>query len=218
MARKIIKKIPAKTIKQDLERYRKMAIKIGATEAKVITSQMVFIDERVRAKCRYPVCKGYGTSINCPPFTPNIDEVRALIKRYAYGIFFKIEYPSELAVESKDKGKDSTRKLSQNRFANTRNEIIAKIEAESFYDGYYFALGYGGGTCKYTYCADTKCSALTPGEHCKSPLKARPSMEAMGMDVFGMAASAGWEIYPIGKSTKSSEAPCANTLGLILIQ
>ncbi len=41
-------------------------------------------------------------------------------------------------------------------------------------------------------------------------------MEAVGMNAFQMAASVGWDIYPIGKSTCPDEVPYGNRLGFVL--
>jgi hypothetical protein len=42
-------------------------------------------------------------------------------------------------------------------------------------------------------------------------------MHAVGMDAYKMAVRVGWDIYPIGKATHSSEVPFASHLGLILV-
>jgi len=39
---------------KDLEKYRKMAIDLGATDAKIISANDIIIDERVRARCFSP--------------------------------------------------------------------------------------------------------------------------------------------------------------------
>ncbi len=66
MARKIMEKIPEGQLQNDLEKYRERALELGATDAKVIPTDAVVIDERVLAKCTYPKCPGYGTNANCP--------------------------------------------------------------------------------------------------------------------------------------------------------
>ena len=48
-------------------------------------------------------------------------------------------------------------------------------------------------------------------------MKSRPSMEAVGIDVYKMAAQAGWDIYPIGserpedmpKGTLAASSSCS---------
>jgi predicted metal-binding protein len=67
MARKIVEEIPEEQLQQDLERYTRRATELGATDAKIITTDQVVIDERVLAKCTYPKCPGYGTNANCLP-------------------------------------------------------------------------------------------------------------------------------------------------------
>ena len=51
MVRKIVEKVPDELLQQDLEKYRRRALEIGATDAKIITTDIILIDERVRAKC-----------------------------------------------------------------------------------------------------------------------------------------------------------------------
>ena len=62
MVRKMLADIPDELVHQDLEKFRQLAIDLGATDAKVVTMDMVIIGERVRAKCIYPKCQWYGTN------------------------------------------------------------------------------------------------------------------------------------------------------------
>lgn len=210
MVRKVVARVPDEVLQRDLERYRQRAIELGATDAKVVTSEMVLIDERVSAKCVYPKCDFYGTNANCPPYTMNPDQTRRLVDNYHYGIFIKLEVPSKEIVgpQAKKSGARWRRKI---------HEIVSKIEAEAFYDGYYLATGFASGSCKSVFCPDIECNALTLGQSCRKPLKARCSMEAVGMDVFALAANVGWEVYPIGRSLPPSEVPHGTRMGLVLI-
>ena len=190
MVRKIVEQVPDDVLKADLERYRKRAIKLGATDARVISSEEVVIDERVRAKCAYPLCSEYGTNANCPPHVPDLDQVRRLVNAFRWAVFLKLDVPFE-------KQGDLWHEV------NLKNAVIvSKIEAEAFYDGYYLAVAFGGRACKPTFCSDKECSALGAGQSCRYPLRARPTMHAVGMDVFRMATRQGWDVYPVGESTK----------------
>jgi len=197
---------------KDLEKYRLRAIELGATDAKVITMDTIVIDERVLAKCTYPKCTGYGANANCPPYAMSPDQMRKVVKNFKYGIFIKLEVPSQdtAGVEARE------RNLS-NPYRRKVAELIAKIEAQAFYDGYYLAVGFGGGSCKAIFCPDTDCQALVPGQSCPHCLKARSSMEAVGIDCFRMATRVGWDIYPIGQETLPEEIPYGLRLGLVLI-
>ena len=65
------------------------------------------------------------------------------------------------------------------------NEIVVEIERKAFLLGHYLALGLRGGPCLLcSECAD-------PDEPCRHPEKARPSMEALGIDVFATLRNAG---------------------------
>lgn len=212
MIRKILEKVPEELLQRDLKRYRKMAVELGATDAKIITTDGVIIDERVRVKCMYPKCRWYGTSANCPPYGMDLDLARKTVERYRYAIFIKLEVPpTELAgKEARDKG------LSRRSQREIR-KVVAKIESQAFFDGYQFALGLGEGPCKAAFCPDRDCQALIPGQGCRHPLKATGSMEGFGIDAFTMAARVGWDIYPIGAAIFPSEVPIGNKLGLVLI-
>ncbi|MFC1593035.1 DUF2284 domain-containing protein [Candidatus Omnitrophota bacterium] len=210
MVTKIVEKVDDKRLQKDLEKYRQRALELGAADAKIITADMVKVDERVRAKCIYPKCRGYGTSANCPPYAMDIDQVRKVVNNFRYGIFFKVEIAGEKMADPKDKDE---------RFQVRRklHKMVAKIEAEAFYDGYYLALGFACGSCKGILCPDIECSALVPGQGCRHPYKARSSMEGAGMDAFIMATRVGWDVYPIGASAPPSEVPCGLHMGLVLI-
>ena len=212
MVRKIVERVPDEQLQKDLEKYRQRALELGATDAKVITTDKVVIDERVLAKCTYPKCSRYGTNINCPPYAMSLEQVRKVVNNFRYALFIKLEVPSEETA-----GPEA---IDGNLMAPWRikiNEIISKIEAEAFYDGYHLALAFGSGPCKSILCPNTECSALVTGEPCRHPLRARSPMEGVGMDVFTMATKVGWDIYPIGDNTLPSEVPCGLRLGLVFI-
>ena len=212
MARKIMEKVPKDQLQKELEKYRQRALELGATDARVITTDDVVIDERVLAKCAYPKCVGYGTNANCPPYAMSIDQVRKVVDKFRYGIFIKVEVPSHDIT-----GKEAIKKDSTMPYIRKLAEIVSKIEAEAFYDGYHLALGFGSGSCKRLFCPDTECVALESGRPCPHRLKARSPVEGVGMDVYTMATKVGWDIYPIGMSTSPEEVPYGLRLGLVLI-
>jgi len=75
------------------------------------------------------------------------------------------------------------------RLRDSKNEfagIMTALEAEAFKMGYRFAAAFAGGDC--VLC--DVCVGAT-GEPCKHPFEARPSMEAVGIDVVATAEAAG---------------------------
>lgn len=212
MAIKVFKDIPQKKLQEDLERYAKRAIELGASDARVVNSDIIIIDERVRAKCLYPKCPNYGTSANCPPYVMDLKDIRKLIEKYEQGILIDVRVPAELIA-----GPHAHETKSYVPGSAKMHEIVSKIEAEAFGDGYYLALGFASGSCKNVFCRDVECQALTRGQACRNPLRSRPSMESMSMDAFAMATMMGWDIYPIGRRTAPSSVPYGHRLGLVLI-
>jgi len=49
MVRKIVEKVPDEQLQKDLKKYRQRALELGATAAKIITTDMVLIGDRVLA-------------------------------------------------------------------------------------------------------------------------------------------------------------------------
>jgi len=184
---------------------------LGATDVKIITTDLVIIDERVRMKCSYPKCMFYGTNAHCPPHALDLNEVRTVVGKYRYGLFTRVDVPADEFA-----GPTVMRNSSKRGFFRT-HELVTKLESAAFYDGYHLALAFASGPCKSVFCPAESCSALTTGGACRHPSRARGAMECAGMDVFTMAARAGWDVYPIGASARPAEIPCAATYGLVLI-
>ncbi len=212
MVGRIVVKVPEEQLQRDLERLRRLSIELGATDARIITTDKVIVDERVLAKCTYPRCSGYGTNANCPPYAMSLEQVRKVLNRFHYGIFIKVDVPSGDMAGAEAREKNLTRPY-QRKLA----EITAKIEAEAFYSGYHLALAFGNGACKSIFCADADCRALVPGQACPHRLKARSPMEGVGIDAYTMAAEVGWDIYPIGNATLPAEVPYGMRLALVLV-
>jgi hypothetical protein len=88
-------------LQQDLERYKEKAIELGATNAKIVGTDEIWVDDRVVLKCQIPRCFGYGTSAHCPPNTLKPSELREYLKQYEWAVFFVKDVPSEVIVRDK---------------------------------------------------------------------------------------------------------------------
>jgi predicted metal-binding protein len=84
------------------------------------------------------------------------------------------------------------------------NEIVADLEREIFLDGYYKAYGMGAGPCSL-------CERCT--KRCRYPDRARPSMEASGIDVYATVHAHGFRLE-VTKTRRSRE----DYYGVILIE
>jgi predicted metal-binding protein len=210
--RKITLRTSAKQLRMDSEKYRLKALELGASDAKIIQTSKVIIDERVRLKCAVPRCHLYGESANCPPYTLTPDEMRKILRKFKCAILFKINV-SPIA----DFVDDEQWHMAHITHQRKSHEIASVIEALAFNDGYYFATGLAAGGCKTALCAGQICQFLDSGR-CRFPLKSRPSMEGVGIDVYNLATKVGWEIYPIAiRDVDPDSVGCAISVGMVLV-
>jgi len=153
--------------------------KKGASEVKIIKASDVIVDERVRLKCQVPICDSYGKNLMCPPYLPSVMDFRDALARYDRALLVQLSVP----LHKKTKGKakevfDPARVL---------HELINLGERLCFEAGFRFATGLIGGCCRLC----EVCIVMEPEGHCRHPFRARPSMEAMGIDVIGTLEKAG---------------------------
>ncbi len=213
--RRITPHISEKQLESDLQKYVSLVKTFGAADAKVIETKELVIDERVKMKCLIPICYRYGNSAFCPPNSPSVELMEKVIGKYKYGILIKHEVTPKRDFVNPGKGKIYLTRIAKHHRELMR--LVAKLEIVAFNDGYYLAMGFGGGSCKAVLCKGAPCARLQ-GESCRFPLVARPSMESVGIDAFNIASKVGWEIYPIGpKDADPEQIPCALSVGLLLI-
>lgn len=128
-------------------------------------------------------CDEYAQHLTCPPFSPTPQETRRMLDEYKIAVL--IHYPSNwTGVKT----------------------IVSTLEREAFLSGYYKAFGIGSGPC---YLCD-KCKMA---KGCAHPDKARPSMEACGIDVYQTVRTAGFPIEVVRDHTCLQ-----NYYGLLLLE
>lgn len=209
--KKLSLEIDETVVKKHLEEYKNKTFELGADRAIIIKVEDIHVDERVILKCQVPRCFGYGTSAHCPPNTLKPAELTKYLEKYKWAIFFTIDVPSEVIVRDKATIKERVA-VYQKVY-----KIVGDIESAAFYDGFYLAFGFAAGSCRHTFCGlEENCLAIE-GKRCRFSLRARPSMEAVGIDVYKMVVQAGWDIYPIGSNAEPNCVPKGNLAGLIVI-
>ena len=149
---------------------------------KWIGTDEISVAHWVRMKCRFG-CPVYGKNASCPPATPPVDECKSFIK----------EYEKAIVIQAKGVyAKDEERK----KWTRELNDELVKIEREVFWLGYHKAFMLFLDDCSF-------CKKCTPNrDSCFRPKDARPSCEAMAIDVFETVRSAG---FPIEVLTKKSQ-------------
>jgi predicted metal-binding protein len=209
-SRLIVLDIPDKELRHDLEYFQQKALEFGASMAEIIPSSWVQIDERVRLKCATPLCPYYNKSIHCPPHSASIELMRKAVSRYSHAILFALDVIPVACFADRSKKQQSA------KWSKKGLEIVGRLETLALGRGYYLAVGYGQASCKKALCGQERCLVLDGGK-CPHPLKARPSMEAVGMDVYGLVTKVGWDIYPIYRSVNADEVPRALSVGIVFI-
>ena len=210
-AEKIAPEYSKSRLTTDLEKYRQKAIELGASKAKIVKVEEIPVEDAVAIKCRIPRCAGYGMCAHCPPHAPRPDEFREYLQGYNSAVFFVRDLATELLL--RDRGDKERRAAFRSIY-----EIVSRLESLAFYDGHYLAFGLGAGSCRTIFCGPDKACQALAGEACKFALMARPSMEAVGINVYKMTARAGWDVYPIGTNAKKDETPHAILAGLVIIE
>ena len=127
-------------------------------------------------------CDGYGQCLVCPPFTPTPEQMRAVLDCYRRAILIHFDEEAEIKA------------------------IVADLEREIFLKGAWRAFGLGAGPCYFCK------SCAVEERRCRHPERARPAMEACGIDVFSTVKKAGFPIEVV-RSTRQ----CPNYYGLILV-
>lgn len=206
-------RVPEKTLMSDLDIFKQKAIELGAAGAEIIEASQLVVDERVRLKCTIPRCLRAGETPNCPPNLPDLEFIRKAFARYSYAVLFKtlVEPIEEFTPgHTKDKnGLDHTL-----LFHLKTSKIVYEVEKLAYGKGYYLAMGLGGGSCKDYLCHGQVCQYKDSGR-CRFPHRARPAMEAMGIDVFDIIRKVGWDAYPLLDAPE--KIPCATSVGMVFI-
>ena len=186
-------------VEAHLQDLCKLARKLGATNAVSFNAKGVVVDERVRLKCRIPVCDDYGLNLMCPPNVMSVQEFREVLAKYNHAVLVQIEEPIPAEMKAEIRKADDVSALYKNpRFLDIYKKhfnpvklklhrIVHKVEAQAFSQGYRFAVGFIAGSCKLC----PECVATDSHGPCRNPFRARPSMEAMGIDAYQTARNAG---------------------------
>jgi len=217
-------------IDEKLESFLKFlcqrAKELGASEAVAIPASDIVVDERVALKCMVPLCSSYGTNLMCPPNVMPISQFKNILKHYRatiliqtapFGIPEEFADPVELAEtweifksaggKQEQPSTPTTDYLSALRDSlDNQYKMISEIESLCIREGYHFVAGLAGAGCLLC----DQCVGAKSGLPCRYPFKARPSMDALGIDVGATAEKAGMRL-------SFAENEARSWVGLILV-
>jgi len=155
--------------------------------ARIVTAQWV------RMKCMFG-CGSYGHRACCPPNTPSVGECERFLREYAEAVLLHV-------VTRFASPKDRV------RWNNRVNRSLSEVERELFVAGLERVFLLPPATC----CLCGTCTGER--SQCAHPLSARPSPEAMAVDVYSTARRFG---YPIAVRQAPTEEQ--NRYGILLIR
>lgn len=159
----------------------------GSSTALSIPVSHVIIDERVRLKCQVPLCDSFHKNLMCPPFVMPVEEFRQVLACYKEAILLQTEGLIDILNDGKP-GRDVFVP------AGRLHDLVNLGEREAFRSGFRFAAGLIGGCCRLC----EVCVAIENSRICRFPFRARPSMEAMGIDVVATLENAGLSLaFPV---------------------
>ncbi len=156
------------------EQIEELVRKHNVNDFKWMDPSKFIIEQWVRMKCMYG-CEEYGKTATCPPNVPTIAECREFFKEYTSALVIHYE-------QSFDRPED------RHDWTKNINSQLLKLERDLFISDFRKAFLLFLDTC--TLCEG--CPAKR--EKCKDPRNARPTPEALGMDVYATVRQIG---YPI---------------------
>ena len=167
--------------------------KHGFTDFKWFDPRDTVVSQWVRIKCMYG-CADYRHNAACPPNVPSVQECREFFGEYVRGVIFHFE---KTVPDPEDR----------HAWSREVNRGLSELEREVFLSGYPKAFLLFMDNCQI--CAEC---VPTRGE-CRNPESARPSPEAMGVDVFATVEPLG---YPIEVLTDYAQP--MNRFAFLLIE
>jgi predicted metal-binding protein len=175
------------------KQLEELFFKHGFADFKWIDPRNIVIAEWVRMKCMFG-CKEYGKSACCPPNTPPVQECRSFFCEYSYGVVFHFEKKFEEPEQ-------------RHEWTKGINAKLLSLEREVFWAGNPKAFLLFMDSCNL--CADCAGERVK----CKNKRSARPTPEAMAVDVFSTVKALD---YPIKVLQNYSET--TNRYAFMLVE
>ena len=221
-----------------LEKYRKLALDLGAVDAKLIPTSDIPQDLRaLYIGCLFPICRWLNTNHQCPLARRYpLEEMKEFFADYQYAVVLKVLPPAiegvpavgEIKLDSYytmsgQKPPDKSMLVRNIIRLRMLNEMERRVRAAAFYDGHMMAAPVGSGPCLVTKCADIgTCPALKPAGGCRSVEVQPVGSGCAYVDYFTLARRLGWGELQIGGNCAFPEdVPEPDeyyNIGLVLIE
>ena len=148
-----------------------------------INPQKVVISHWVRMKCMFG-CNEYGKNACCPPNTLSVDECKSFFRDYSEGVIFHFEKQLEKPED-------------RHKWTRLINQRLLRLEREVFLADNPKAFLLFMDSCNICEnCAEER-------SKCKNKMSARPTPEAMAIDVYSTVRQLGYPIEVLGDYSKT---------------
>jgi predicted metal-binding protein len=202
--------IPEKELNKfhaSLTHLKQEAIRFGATDSAVISSNDIRSDVDLAALCngKY-TCPNYGLAASCPPHVEGPEQFKKWQEKSRYSITVKIVLPTSAMFS--DGHTDVMRLL---------HIVVAGVEKKAIELGFSQSRAFAGGSCKQLFCEENKtCCVVADNLPCRHMNEARPSMSGFGIDVIQLMNTSGW---PVVRTKQNRGGPDDSTwvAGLVLV-
>ena len=192
---------------EHLEKLVRLALSLGASEAKAVLSEIISVEDKLARFCIDPKCRAYGLAPSCPPYVSGPAGFQELQKKLEHAIVIRIVVPAKRLVSQ------DSREVSRSLY-----ELVATVEKEAIGTGYSNSQAFAGGSCKLSFCNEyPDCSKLSESGICRFPEYARSSMSGYGIDVFGLIKACGWPADISTRGAKIDTGAMSWMAGLILV-
>ena len=188
------------------EELKKYALYLGASDLKIISTDILPIDDAVVKMCQEPMCPSFGQCANCPPNAMSLDDFSSLALSFEKALLFNIDVPPKDLV--------SAAAMDWFKLLHT---VASGVEAFAISKGFVRSKGYAAGSCLATFCPGQKCAALEENGKCRFPDIARTSLEAVGMHVFSLVEKVGWKLHKITSESDPDKVESGMLVGMVLV-
>jgi predicted metal-binding protein len=145
--------------------------------------EKIDLAEWVRLKCQFG-CSQYNTNWCCPPASPDLAKVRAVLQ----------EYTQALLLIGRRRCKDFYLNNARRRAEQVRSwKEVVGMERQLFLEGYDKAISLVSGSCAL-------CRKCTYPDTCRFPKERRPPIEAFSIDLIGTLKNLGIRT-PVARKT-----------------
>jgi len=187
---------PDADVEGDVAGFAACGVERGATRTAIVAAEAVALDPGAPENAHRGSCSCEGLNLMSPPLSAHPTEFAGWLVSYRTALLAEVvaPFPAEDGWAQGGLGwRCEWRRIRSDPALwsvvlpawRRLHEVTMWLERECMRRGYYLAVGFGAGDCEL-------CEVCVTSELCVEPYAARPSLEALGVDVRRTREAAGW--------------------------